>query len=116
MPTVERGEIWWANLTEPRGSEPGYRRPVLIVQSDRFNQSRIQTIVVAVISTNLSLADAPGNVFLPASTSGLPKDSVINVSQLLAIDRVALTETAGAVGARIQASVDAGLRLLLDLS
>ena len=78
-----RGEIWWASLRPPRGSEPGNSRPVLVVQSNRFNESRIQTVVVAAITSNLLLAEAPGNVRVSATDSGLPKLSVVNVSQLV---------------------------------
>lgn len=112
---LQRGEIWWADLPEPRRSEPGYRRPVLVVQADSFNQSRIQTAVVAVITANLELANAPGNVLLPARTSGLPRDSVVNVSQLFTLDREFLSEHAGTLSKRLQTSVDAGLRLVLDV-
>ena len=94
---IQRGEIWWADLPEPRRSEPGYRRPVLVVQADAFNRSRIQTVIVAAITSKLGLAEAPGNVLLPARSSGLPRDSVVNVSQLLTLDRGFLTERAGAL-------------------
>jgi len=112
---IQRGEIWWADLPEPRGSEPGYRRPVLVVQADSFNLSRIQTAIVAVITTNMDLAEAPGNVLLSARLSGLPRDSVVNVSQLLTLDRGFLTEQAGALPPRLQRSVDEGLRMVLQL-
>jgi mRNA interferase MazF len=112
---VLRGEIWWADLPEPRGSEPGFRRPVLVIQADAFNRSRIQTVVVAVITGNLALADAPGNVALPARVSGLPRDSVINVSQILTLDRGFLTDWAGVLTARLLNCVDAGLRSVLHL-
>ena len=87
-----RGEIWWANLPEPVGSEPGYRRPVLVVQDDRFTQSCINTIVVVIITSNTQLAEAPGNVLLPREVSGLSRDSVANVSQIFTIDKMFLTE------------------------
>jgi mRNA interferase MazF len=112
---VKRGEIWWADLPEPRGSEPGFRRPALIIQADSFNQSGIQTVIVAVIAGNLRLAEAPGNVLIPARFSGLPRDSVVNVSQLLALDRSFLTEHVGELSGRLLADVKAGLRLVLDL-
>ena len=112
---IARGEIWWADLPEPRRSEPGYRRPVLVVQADSFNRSRIQTVIVAVITTNMDLADAPGNVLLRANLAGLSRDSVINVSQLLTLDRGFLTEPVGALPPRLQGSVDAGLRTVLQL-
>ena len=115
MDEIERGEIWWADLPEPRRSEPGHRRPVLVVQADSFNCSRIQTAIVAVITSNLELADVPGNVLLPARSTGLPRDSVVNVSQLLTLDRSFLTEHAGTLPPRLQSSVDDGLRLVLEL-
>ena len=112
---IQRGEIWWADLPEPRGSEPGYRRPVLVVQADSFNLSRIQTAIGAAISTNLELARAPGNVLLPARSAGLSRDSVVNVSQLLTLDRGFLTEHAGTLPSRLQRAVDEGLRTVLQL-
>lgn len=115
MTGLQRGQIWWAELPEPRRSEPGFRRPVLVVQTDSFNRSRIQTVIVAVITSNLDLAAAPGNVLVPALASGLPRDSVVNVSQVLTLDREYLTQPAGALPARLQASVDTGLRLVLGL-
>ena len=92
---MEQGEIWWASLPEPAGSEPGYRRPVVIVQGDAFNRSRIRTIVCVAVTSNLALADAPGNVLLPKDVAGLPRDSVANVSQVITLDRNFLTERAG---------------------
>ena len=83
---LQRGEIWWADLPQPRRSEPGYRRPVLVIQANSFNRSRIQTVLVAVVTGNVELALAPGNVLLPADSSGLPRDSVVNVSQILTLD------------------------------
>src|SRR5260370_34505942 len=115
MDDIQRGEVWWADLPEPRRSERGFRWPVLVVQAESFNRSRIQTVIVAVITGNLELADAPGNVLLPARSSGLPRDSIVNVSQLLTLDRSFLTEHAGTLPARLQGSVDAGLRLVLEL-
>ena len=115
MAGIQRGEIWWADLPEPRRSEPGYKRPVLVVQADSFNLSRMQTAIVAAITTNLELADAPGNVLLPARSVGLTRDSVVNVSQLLTLDRTFLTEHAGTLSPRLQRSVDEGLRTVLQL-
>ena len=115
MGDIQRGEIWWADLPEPRRSEPGYRRPVLVVQADSFNASRIQTTIVAVITTNLELADAPGNVMLPARSAGLLRDSVINISQLLTLDRSFLAEHTGTLPPRWQRSVEEGLRMVLQL-
>lgn len=115
MTEIQRGEIWWADLPEPRRSKPGFRRPVLVIQADAFNRSRIQTVIVAVITSNLDLAEAPGNVLLPVRASGLSRDSVVNISQLLTLDRAFLSEHAGTLSARLQTSVDAGLRFVLHL-
>jgi mRNA interferase MazF len=115
MDDLQRGEIWWADLPAPRRSEPGYRRPVLVIQADSFNRSRIQTVIVAVITSNVDLAEAPGNVLLPADSSGLPRDSVVNVSQLLTLDRAFLTEQAGKMPLRLRKAVDEGLRMALQL-
>jgi mRNA interferase MazF len=112
---IQRGEIWWADLPEPRRSEPGYRRPVLVVQADPFNFSRIQTVIVAAITTNQELADAPGNVLIKGNSSGLSRDSVVNVSQILTIDRSFLSEHAGTLAPRLQRAVDEGLRMVLQL-
>ena len=78
---IERGEVWWADLPESRGSEPGLRRPLLIVQADSFNRSRIGTVLAITLTSNVRLSDAPGNVLLRAEEVGLPKDSVANVSK-----------------------------------
>ncbi len=112
---IARGEIWWAELAVPRGAEPGYRRPVLVVQADAFNRSRIGTVVVAAISSNLALGQAPGNVQLPRRQSRLPRESVVNVSQLLTLDRRFLTRRVGRLSPRTLARIDAGLRLVLSL-
>jgi mRNA interferase MazF len=112
---VERGQIWTADLGEPEGSEPGYNRPVLIVQTDAFNRSRLHTVIAVVLSTNLRLVDAPGNVLIPARASGLKKDSVANVSQVITIDRDFLTELAGRVRGQFLKDVETGLRLILGL-
>ena len=112
---MERGEIWWATQRRPRESEPGFRRPVLIVQSDAFNRSRIRTVVAAVVTSNLHLAKAPGNVELSAKQSRLPKDSVVNVSQLVTLDKSFLTERAGRIDQKTMQAVEAGLRLVLSL-
>lgn len=107
--------MWWADLDEPAGSELGYRRPVLIVQADAFNRSRLQTTIAVVLTSNLRLIDAPGNVLVPKHISGLPKDSVANVSQLVTLDRDFLAERAGKVPPRLLAAIDAGLKLVLAL-
>ena len=112
---IERGDIWWADLEAPEGSAPGFRRPVAIVQADPFNRSRLQTVIAVALTSNLRLLDAPGNVLLPATATGLPKDSVANVSQLVTMDRDSLTERAGRIRGELQTAVDKGLRLILAL-
>jgi mRNA interferase MazF len=112
---VNRGEVWWASIAEPTGSGPGFRRPVLIVSDDTFNGSKIATVIAAVITSNLRLAEAPGNVRLPAAKSGLPKASVVNVSQLLTLDKRLLTSRAGKLARHQMESVSQGLRLALSL-
>lgn len=112
---IGRGDIWWADLPDPEGSAPGYRRPVLIVQSDGFNRSRLATVTVVTLTGNLRLVDAPGNVLVPARAAGLPRDSVANVSQVLTIDRGRLTQRVRSLPPRILAQVDEGLRLALAL-
>ena len=112
---VQRGEIWWANLPEPTGSGPGLPRPVLIVQSDIFNQSKINTVVILVISTSLKLMKSFGNVLLTTKQSGLPKDSVVNVSQLFTIDESLLSDYVETLSERKMEQVDEGLRLVLSI-
>ena len=92
---VVQGEIWWADLPEPAGSEPGFRRPVVVVQGDAFNRSRIDTVVCVPLTSTLRLAEAPGNVLFEARMTGLPKDSVANVSQIVTLDKDSLTERVG---------------------
>ncbi len=111
-----RGEIWWAQLPIPKGSEPGYRRPVLVVSSDSFNRSGIQTVIVAAITSNQQLSCAPGNVALNRRHSGLPRPSVINVSQLLTLDKRSLYERVKALPQTVMAEVDAGLLRVLELA
>ena len=112
---MKRGEIWWATLADPGGSSPGYRRPVLIVQSDSFNKSRIQTVVVVAITSNVRLLQAPGNVFLKRSETKLRKDSVANVSQMLTIDKRHLTERVSKIPSTSMKHVSDGLRLVLTI-
>lgn len=112
---MKRGEVWWASLPEPGGSEPGYRRPVVVVQSNPFNASRISTAIVAVVTSNLKLSTAPGNVRLSKSESGLRKSSVVNVSQVLTLDRSLLTERVRRLSERKLAQIDEGLRMVLGL-
>ena len=92
---ISQGEIWWADMPAPTGSGPGFRRPVVVVQSDALNHSRIGTVVCVPLTTNLKWALAPGNVSLSARTTGLPKDSVANVSQIISLDKALLTSLAG---------------------
>lgn len=112
---VLRGEVWWADLPDPVGSAPGYTRPVVIVQSDEFSESGINTVIVVALTTNLRLANAPGNVLLERTDSSLPRDSVINVSQLLTIDKTLLVERVGILSDTIMAFVEAGLLQILGL-
>ncbi|MDD5543028.1 MAG: type II toxin-antitoxin system PemK/MazF family toxin [Acidobacteriia bacterium] len=112
---MERGTVWWAELPDPVASEPGFRRPVVIVSSDVFNRSRIRTIVAVVITSNLRLAEAPGNVQIAAADSGLPKDSVANISQVITIDKSFLTKRCGRLPPSLLKTLDQGLRLVLSL-
>ena len=113
---IAQGEVWWADLGEPAGSEPGFRRPVVVVQGDAFNRSSLRTVVCVSLTSNLRWADAPGNVLLPARATGLPRDSVANVSQLVALDRDALTERTGALSASSLELVLAGIDVVLGRS
>jgi mRNA interferase MazF len=110
-----RGEIWWANLPNPVGSGPGYRRPVLVVQDDTFTQSRISTVIVVIITSNIQLAEAPGNVLLPREVSDLSRDSVANISQIFTVDKTFLVERIGSLPDYLQEEVDEGLRAILYL-
>lgn len=112
---MKRGEVWWASLPAPSGSGPGFSRPVLVIQTDPFNDSRISTAIVAVITSNVALGEAPGNVRTGKAETGLPKPSVVNVSQVLTIDRSLLTDRVRALPADTMARVDNGLRLVLGL-
>ncbi len=113
---MKRGEIWWAALEEPRGSEPGYRRPLVIVQADGFNNSGIRTVIGVALSTNMVLAEMPGNVRIAAGAGGLPKDSVANVTQILTVDRRFLGEKLGVLPRSTMHAIDEGLTLVLSLS
>jgi mRNA interferase MazF len=113
---IERGELWWADLGEPRGSAPALRRPVLVVQADDFNRSRIQTVVVATLTSNLALASAPGNVTCRPRGTGLTRASVVNVSQLATVDRRCLLERMGKLSRTTMEEVDEGLLLVLGLA
>ena len=112
---MKRGEVWWADLGKPQGSAPGYRRPVVVVSSDTFNDSGISTVVVVVVTSNARLAAAPGNVAVSASESGLPKDSVINVSQILTVDKGVLCDRVGHLASPRFHDVERGLRKVMGL-
>lgn len=110
---IAQGEIWWADLGVPTGSESGFRRPVVVVQSDAFNRSRIATVVCVPLTSNLAWADAPGNVLLSAEMTGLPRDSVANVSQLVTLDRSMLDERVGKLSRAKFDLITAGIDILL---
>ena len=112
---MQRGDIWWADFGRPEGSEPGYRRPVLVVQADPFNKSSIATVIVVPLTKNLRLAAAPGNVALGTRQTGLRMRSVANVSQLSVVDRRRLLEKVGTLPHALLQQVEAGLRLILSL-
>lgn len=112
---IQRGEIWWADIPSDGGSGTAYRRPVLIVQSDTFNRSRIGTVVAVSLTSKLALGDAFGNVKLSRKESGLSKDSVVNVSQIVTLDKAHLDSRVGRLSARTMAQIELGLRLVLEL-
>jgi len=112
--TIGQGEIWWADLEDPAGSGPGYRRPVVVVQGNPLNRSRISTVVCVPLTSNLAWANAPGNVLVLAKESGLPKDSVANPSQIVSLDRGLLTELAGALPASKLRLIMTGIDVVLD--
>ena len=112
---VARREVWWADMDVPRGSEPGFRHPILIVQADAFNRSRLRTILGVILTSNMRLLDAPGNTLLSAASTGLPKDSVANVTQIVTLDESYLSARVGQVSRKLMAHVDSGLRRVLDL-
>ena len=112
---IARGGVYWADLGEVSGSRPATRRPVLVVQSDAYNASALSTVVAVVLTSNTALAAMPGNVFVPATASGLPRDSVANVTGILTLDEDDLTEMAGHLPSYLRTEVDQGLRRVLDL-
>lgn len=110
---IAQGEIWWADLDAPTGSEPGFRRPVIVIQSDAFNRSRISTVVCVAVTSNVKWSDAPGNVLLEPKVTGLDRRSVANVSQIVTVDRSMLVERIGRLPAtRFQLILD-GIDLVL---
>ena len=112
---IRRGSICWADLGEPRGSRPAKRRPVLVIQADPYNASRLSTMLAAVITSNTGLAAMPGNVFVPATSSGLAKDSVVNVTALITLDKTDLDAEVGHLPHTLMSDVDRGLRRVLGL-
>jgi mRNA interferase MazF len=112
---IQRGDIHWVDLGDSTGSRPGKRRPVLVVQSAPYNASRLNTVIVAVITSNTGLAAMPGNVFLPAVATGLPRDSVVNVTAIVTLDKDELDRPAASVPAGLMADIDRGLRKVLGL-
>lgn len=112
---IERANIYWSDLGAPQGSRPAKHRPVLVVQSNGFNASRLSTALVAVITSNTSIATKPGNVFLPAGATGLPRDAVVNVTALITLDEDELRGWVGIVPLSLMREIDQGLRLALDL-
>ncbi len=112
---MTRGEIWWADFDIPFGSEPGFRRPVLVVQDDGFNRSNLRTVVILPLSTNLLLADAPGNVFFEKRATGLAKDSVVVTSQMVSVDRERLIEKVLKIDSRLFAAVEEGMMTVLGI-
>ncbi len=112
---MRRGDVWWADLPEPTASEPGFRRPVLILQADDFNRSRINTVIAATITSNTKLAAAPGNVALSKKSIGLNRESVVNVSQLVTLDKSFLSKKVGKLSSTKMLEVDQGVRLVLAL-
>ena len=113
MVEVAQGDVWWAELPEPAGSGPGFRRPVVVIQGNSLNRSRIATVLCVPLTSNLVWADAPGNVVLPAKASGLAKDSVANASQIIAIDRAFLTERVGRLAPKQLAQILQGVDVVL---
>ncbi len=111
---VSQGEVWWADLAEPRGSEPGLRRPVIVIQGDALNRSRIGTVIGVMLTSNLRWADAPGNVLVSSKATGLPIDSVANVSQIVTLDRDALLERTGKIGRAKLELIFSGIDTVLD--
>ncbi len=111
---IRQGEVYWIDLGEPSGSEPGYRHPYVVIQNNVFNQSRINTVVVCVITSNLKRAEAPGNVLLELGEGNLPKPSVVNVSQLFTVDKRVLVERIGILSKQRIEQILAGVRLVLE--
>lgn len=112
---IERGGIYWADLGAPAGSRPAKRRPVVVISAETYNSSRLATVVALVITSNTDLATMPGNVFLPAAAAGLPKDSVVNVTAVVILNRTDLSKQTGLAPLALLREIDRGLRQVLDL-
>ncbi len=112
---IKRGDLWWAELPEPTGSSPGYKRPILIIQSNDFNKSKINTTIAVIVTSNLRLSTAPGNILLSTKKSKLPKKSVINVSQIITVDKAFLSDKIHSLSDKIMSQVDEGVKLVLKL-
>ena len=110
---VGQGEVWWADLPSPTGSGPGYRSPVVVVQSDHLNRSRLATVVCVPLTSNLKYAEAPGNVLLSARAAGLPKNSVANPTQIVSLDKELLTERIAKLSKNAMASILGGIDIIL---
>ncbi|HEY3413648.1 MAG TPA: type II toxin-antitoxin system PemK/MazF family toxin [Armatimonadota bacterium] len=113
---IRQGEVFWTDLGQPAGSEPGYRRPCIVIQNDTFNASRIGTVLICTLTTNIALASAPHNVLLEPGEGGLPKRSVVNVSQVMTVDRTQLEGRIGSLSSRRIREVIAGVHLVIDPS
>ena len=112
---MERGEIYWVNFGVPIGSEPGYKRPAVILQSNTFNQTRIRTVICVVLTSNLDLLEAPGNILIERVVSGLPKDSVLNISQIYTVDKQSVEQKIGRLPESYIHRIDASIRLIMDV-
>ena len=113
---IAQGEVWWADLPDPSGSEPGFRRPVVVIQGDAFNRSTLRTVVCVALTSNLAWVNAPGNVPLSSQMTGLPRDSVANVSQIVTLDRLSLTERTGILPQNSLDVILAGIDMVLGRS
>ncbi len=111
---IRQGDVYWVDLGEPGGSEPGYRRPVVVIQNNVFNQSRLRTVVVCALTSNLKRAQAPGNVLLKAGEANLPRDSVVNVTQIFTLNKADLIEYLGTLPPRRVRQILEGVRLVLE--
>lgn len=112
---ISRGQVWWADLGVPRGSSPGYERPVVVIQSESFNKTDISSVIIAISTTNLRLAAMPGNVLIEQGVGGMKEDSVINITRLFTVDRTDLVEYLGKLPNNKIEEIDDGLRLVLSL-